>query len=368
MPRDDSAPDLIINGKSFKRVKLGLDEREVVPYIQALTEERDELSKHQDTSPTLTRFIEKIAKEADEYAEQTKKEARDQAAIEASSILSKAQEQASQYYELKKTEANERASADAQAIMAAAQEQANIFLDEKTRETFANSQKQAELLQRQTQLQIEAWVQEIKDNITLQLRNASGFLHNEMRAQAEELKHRAAAFETDFEKQLSDIKKREITLSFDKALKSTPNSMPAPVDAVVKKTVSEPAQNKIEPQKSHSTVAEKPSLERKWVEIQIASGDPAEIKAFRSRLERQSEIGAAQEVYREGKQVMAVMLRAPIDLIQKLMSFPEVKQAREVVENQQIIYLVALAKSPARENTADVTREKLGNLKIEGSD
>jgi hypothetical protein len=52
---------------------MGLDEKEVLPFIQTIIEERDEMAKRQENSPTLTRFIEKIAKEADEWAEQTKK-------------------------------------------------------------------------------------------------------------------------------------------------------------------------------------------------------------------------------------------------------------------------------------------------------
>jgi hypothetical protein len=41
-----------------------------------------------------------------------------------------------------------------------------------------------------------------------------------MRAQAEDLKRRAAAFESDFEKQLTDLKKREITISADRSPES----------------------------------------------------------------------------------------------------------------------------------------------------
>jgi hypothetical protein len=41
------------------------------------------------------------------------------------------------------------------------------------------------------------------------------------------------------------------------------------------------------------------------------------------------------------------------------MSFPEVKQAQEIVENDQILYRVVLAKAPTRENMKDTLREQL---------
>ena len=359
MPRDDSSQDVVINGRIFKRVKMGLDEKDVLPFIQTIIEERDELAKRQDNSPTLTRFIEKIAKEADEWAEQTKKEAREQASADAKAIRLKAEEQAAQYVEEKRIEATERAAAESKAIISSAEEQAAKYIEEKRKEAIANSQKEAEFLKRQAQIRLEAWVKEIKDNLIIQLRDIGGLLNREMRAQSEDLKRRAAAFETDFEKQLMDLKKREITISADIPPESPakPGSENASV-AGQKTAVENQKQAAVTP-KVHSVLMEDSPRERKWVEVQIASGEADEIKALKARLEQQSEIGAAQVTKDIGKTTISVLIRKPIDVIQKLMSFPEVKQAQEIVENEQIIYRVVLAKAPPRENMKDTLSEQL---------
>ena len=49
MPRDDKSQDVVVNGQVFKRVKMGLDEAEVLPFIQRIMEERDEMAKHRIT-------------------------------------------------------------------------------------------------------------------------------------------------------------------------------------------------------------------------------------------------------------------------------------------------------------------------------
>ena len=366
MPIEDKNQYVVFNGRIFNRVKMGLDDKEVLPFIQAIVEERDDLAKRQENSSTLTRFIEKIAKEADEWAEQTKKEAREQASADAKAILSKAEEQATKYVEEKRTEAKEQAAADARVIISNAELQAAKYTEEKRKEAIVISRKEAEFLRHQAQMQVEAWAQEIKDNLTTQLRSASGFLNKEMRAHAEDLRRRAAAFESDFEKQLMDLKKREITIYTDSPQENQakPNSESANVSE--QKITPEAQKESAVATKVSTAATEQLPRERKWVEIQIGAGDADEIKAFKFRLDQQSEIGASQ-IYKDAdKTAISVFLRNPIDLIQKLMSFPEVKQAQEIVENEQIMYKVVLAKASPRENMTDSLRDKLRNLNVEG--
>jgi hypothetical protein len=396
MPRDDKSQDVVVNGHIFKRVKMGLDEKDVLPLIQTIIEERDELAKHQDNSPTLTRFIEKIAKEADEWAEQTKKEAREQASTQAKAMLSKAEEQvahyteekrkeakeqatteakaiisraeaqAKQYLEEKGEEAKEQAAADARAIISSAEEQAAKYVEEKRQETIAASQKEAELLKRQVQIQVEVWVKEIKDNLIIQLRGMGGLLNKEMRAQAEDLKRRAAAFESDFEKQLVDLKKRETTILTGSSPEN--QTTPSSESVSVPGQITAPQNQKqagVTP-KAHTMILEENLKERKWVEIQIASGEADEIEAFKVRMELQSEVGAAVINKEIDRTTISVFLRKPIDLIQKLMSFSEVKQAQEIVENEQIIYKVSLAKVTPKENMKDNLKEQLRAWNTQG--
>jgi len=356
MPRDNNSQDVVFNGHIFKRVKMGLDEKDVLPFVQSIIEERNEMAKRQDNSPMLTPLIEKITKGADEWAEQTKKEAREQASAEAKAILLKAVEQAAQYIEEKRIEAKEQAAADFKVMISSAEEQAAKYIEEKRKDTIANAQKEAEFLKRQAQIRLEAWVKELKDNLIIQLRDI-GELNIEMRTQAENLKKRAAAFESDFEKQVTDLKKREVTISADRPPESQtkPGSENASV-AGQKAAVENPKQAVVTPKVS-TMIVEAPLRERKWVEVQIASGEADETKALKTRLEQQSEIGAAQVTKDIGKTTISVLLRKPIDVVQKLMSFPEVKQAQEMVENGQIIYRVVLAKAPPRENMKAISEQ-----------
>jgi hypothetical protein len=368
MPSEDKSQDVFFNGYSFRRVKLGLDEKEVFPFIQTLIDERNELARRQENTPKLTHFIEKLTKEADEWAEQTKKEAREQALADSRAILSKAEEKAAQYTEEKKIEAHEQAAAEAKVLISSAQEQANKYLEERRKETIAVSQKEAEFIKHQAQIQVEAWVKEIKENLIIQLRGAGALLNKEMRTQSEDLKRRAAAFDYDFEKQLTDLRKREITIYTDS---STVNQAPTgsavnqtqPVfenaGAAGQKSLAEPQKAAAAMPTAYTILMEETPKETKWVEIQIASGETDEITALKVRLEQQSEIGAAQITKDIDKTVISIFLRKPTDFIQKLMSFPEVKQAQEIMENEQIKYKVVLAKVPAKENMRDNVREQL---------
>ena len=60
---------------------------------------------------------------------------------------------------------------------------------------------------------------------------------------------------------------------------------------------------------------------------------------------------ALKQITKSGKRVLFVATK---------------KQAKEIVENQQIIYMVALARTSSKENEANIAREKLINSKIEG--
>jgi hypothetical protein len=184
-------------------------------------------------------------------------------------------------------------------------------------------------------------------------------LNKEMRAQTEDLKRRAAAFETDFEKQLVDLKKRETTILADilPVLKTKPS-----YESVTFLGQTTAPQNQkqagITP-KTRTMIAEETLKEIKWLEIQIASGEADEIEAFKVHMELQSEVVTAVINKGVGKTTISVFLRKPIDLLKKLMSFAEVKQVQETVENEQIIYKVSLAKVPSKEKMKDNLKEQL---------
>jgi hypothetical protein len=124
--RDDI---VVLGGREFKRIKNGLDEAQVAPFIDELTKERDKLAQSQDHIASLNRLAEMTVVEADKLAAQIKTEAEEQAKAEGTAIIDKAKEQARQMAEQKITEAVEIANEKANAIQAKAEEEAALMLE-----------------------------------------------------------------------------------------------------------------------------------------------------------------------------------------------------------------------------------------------
>ena len=124
--RDDV---VVLGGREFKRVKNGLDEAHVAPFIDELTRERDKLAQSQDHIASLNRLAEMTVVEADKLAAQIKTETEEQAKAEGTAIIDKAKEQARQMAEQKLAEAVEIANEKANAIQAKAEEEAALMLE-----------------------------------------------------------------------------------------------------------------------------------------------------------------------------------------------------------------------------------------------
>jgi chemotaxis protein histidine kinase CheA len=120
---------VVVGGREFKRVKNGLDEAQVAPFIDELTKERDKLAQSQEHIASLNRLAEMAVVEADKLAAQIKTEAEEQAKAEGTAIIDKAKEQARQMAEQKITEAVEIANEKANAIQAKAEEEAALMLE-----------------------------------------------------------------------------------------------------------------------------------------------------------------------------------------------------------------------------------------------
>ena len=120
---------VVLGGREFTRVKNGLDEAQVAPFIDELTNERDKLAQSQDHIASLNRLAELTVVEADKLAAQIKTEAEEQAKAEGTAIIDKAKEQARQMAEQKITEAVGIANEKAKAIQAKAEEEAALMLE-----------------------------------------------------------------------------------------------------------------------------------------------------------------------------------------------------------------------------------------------
>jgi len=120
---------VVLGGREFKRVKNGLDEAQVAPFIDELTEERDKLAQSQDHIASLNRLAEMTVVESDKLATQIKTEAEEQARAEGTAIMDEAKEQARQMAEQKIAEAVEIANGKANAIQVKADEEAALMLE-----------------------------------------------------------------------------------------------------------------------------------------------------------------------------------------------------------------------------------------------
>ncbi len=121
---------VVLGGREFTRVKNGLDEAQVAPFIDELTKERDKLAQSQDHIVSLNRLAELTVVEADKLAVQLKTEAEEQARAEGTAIIDKAKEQARQMAEQKIAEAVEIANEKAKAIQTKAEEEAALMLEQ----------------------------------------------------------------------------------------------------------------------------------------------------------------------------------------------------------------------------------------------
>ena len=120
-------------GHEFSLARNGLDEAQVVPFVNELISERDLLLQRVEHLSTLTKLAEKTIVEADRLAEEIKKEAVDEAKSEAEAILAKADEQAQQLVKEKRTEIITTATEEAEAIKTNAEREVELLIAQQRR-------------------------------------------------------------------------------------------------------------------------------------------------------------------------------------------------------------------------------------------
>jgi len=143
-------------GREFKKAAEGLDKAEVVSFVTELIKKNETLLKRAEHLASLTKLAEKTIVEADNVAKQVQDEAEEQAKTEAKKILSGAEEQAQKIIEEKRAEALARANREAEAIKAKAQQQAETMLEEKIREIQPELKDNAKTLYEELLAQLES--------------------------------------------------------------------------------------------------------------------------------------------------------------------------------------------------------------------
>jgi cell division septum initiation protein DivIVA len=315
--KDDVA---MLAGREFKRVKNGLDETQVAPFINELIKERDKLTQSQDHIASLNRLAERAIVEADKLATQIRTEATEQAKAESAAIVDKAKEQARQMAEKKIAEAVELANEQASAIKTKAEKEAAMLLEnEKSR---------------------------IRNDLRNIVNQQFGYLLEEL----ERLKQQAAAIQADFDSRSPEFVEEEKSAATvriaqkvnDSAAEIVEKSNTVVVEAS-KKTVEE------HPETSRPTdhaeksfelpnllqIEEQPELGKPQWEVEILPPfEIAKIMEVVSFLDQLPEVANTEMIVPQiDVPLILVFLRRPINVVDVLQKVPAVAYVEEVRSN-----------------------------------
>jgi cell division septum initiation protein DivIVA len=315
--KDDVA---MLAGREFKRVKNGLDETQVAPFINELIKERDKLAQSQDHIASLNRLAERAIVEADKLATQIRTEATEQAKAESAAIVDKAKEQARQMAEKKIAEAVELANEQASAIKTKAEKEAAMLLEnEKSR---------------------------IRNDLRNIVNQQFGYLLEEL----ERLKQQAAAIQADFDSRSPEFVEEEksaATVRIAQKVNDSAAEIVEKSDTMVveasKKTVEE------HPETSRPTdhneksfelpnllqIEEQPELGKPQWEVEILPPfEIAKIMEVVSFLDQLPEVANTEMIVPQiDVPLILVFLRRPINVVDVLQRVPAVAYVEEVRSN-----------------------------------
>lgn len=291
-----------LEGRVFKRTKLGLDEEQVLSFVNELISQRDTLLKRQEHLSSLAELAEKTVTEADSIAQQIKQKAVEQAKAEADEIVTKAVGKAKQIIEEKKVEAITMAEKEAEVIRANAQKQAELMLEEKTK------------------------------MLHFEVKGMAQRLYGELLSQSENLKQQIRAMEADFEQMLSQSGKEANPI-----VKEEENNTAPSVDSGARSDVmpnildtGESEKEALSPTENQETSDYKP-----WIELEVLPPvDIPRIMGFISHLESLREVRTTELIPVLPNPLITVFLSEPLHLTEVLRTFPDVQQAAEVTDDE----------------------------------
>ena len=350
-------------GREFNLAKNGLDEAQIVSFVNELISERDQLIRRAEHLSTLTKLAEKTVVEADNLAEEIKEETAEQTRAETTAIIAKAEEQARQIIEEKRTEIITIATKEAEAIKASAEREAGLLMEDE------------------------------RKRIQPELRDMAQQLYRELLSQLESLKQQVTALEVDFEHKLSQPAEQASIVTME----NEPSSVQVPatiqqasnITAGISSEVSlERAEDKsAEPQQPTQTIdqANTSELEEKAplsadsqdkptyndeVELEILPPiDVKQIMGIMRYLDSLAEIENTELIPLTDRPLIIVSLREPMHLIEILRTLPEVDEAKEVADEEITAVTDADAEGKRRKiqitlsgsSVLDEAKERLGS-------
>jgi len=327
VPKNGNNSDVVeLWEHDFAIVRNGLDEEQVISFVNELISQRGTFLQRQEHLSSLTKLAERIAAEADNMAKQTKEEAVEQAKAETTAILAKAEEQAQQMIEEKRAEVIAMANREAEAIRANAQQQATLLLEEKTR------------------------------SIQIELKDTVQSLSRQFLSQLESLQQQVIALEVEFEQTLSQAMKQPESIRQQEASSQSPvpmeqeyNVTPSidsevntqPADNILTEAI---AQVRTVDQLDNSEVgkmtpllAENEETVDYKGEIELQILPPVNIKQIMGimrYLDSLSEVENTELIPVADRPSIIVFLRQPVPLVEMLKTLPEVGQVDEVTSEE----------------------------------
>jgi len=350
-------------GREFNLAKNGLDETQIVSFVNELMSERDQLIQQAEHLAALTKLAEKTVVEADKLAEEIKQETAEQTEAETTAIIAKAEEQARQIIEEKRTEIITIVTKEAEAIKANAEREAGLLVERE------------------------------RERIQPELRDITQQLYRELLSQLKSLKQQVTALEVEFEHKLSQPAEQTSIVTMEKEAPSaqvpTTIQQASNITAIISSEVSlERAEDKsTESQQPTQTIdqANTSELEEEAplsvdsqaeliyndeVELEILPPiDVKQIMGIMRYLDSLSEIKNTELIPVIDRPLIIVSLREPMHLIEILRTLPEVGEAKEVTDEENTAVTDADAEGRRRKiritlsgnSVLDEAKERLGS-------
>jgi len=350
-------------GREFNLAKNGLDETQIVSFVNELMSERDQLIQQAEHLAALTKLAEKTVVEADKLAEEIKQETAEQTEAETTAIIAKAEEQARQIIEEKRTEIITIVTKEAEAIKANAEREAGLLVERE------------------------------RERIQPELRDITQQLYRELLSQLKSLKQQVTALEVEFEHKLSQPAEQTSIVTMEKEAPSaqvpTTIQQASNITAIISSEVSlERAEDKsTESQQPTQTIdqANTSELEEEAplsvdsqaeliyndeVELEILPPiDVKQIMGIMRYLDSLSEIKNTELIPVIDRPLIIVSLREPMHLIEILRTLPEVDEAKEVSDEENTAVIDADAEGRRRKiritlsgnSVLDEAKERLGS-------
>jgi len=333
-------------GREFNIVKSGLSEAQVVSFVNDLVKQHDMLLQRQEHLAALTKLAERTVTEAEKLADETKRDAANQAKAEAAKILTEAESRAKaeaarimaeaetraqQIVKDKETqaiaaatkqaeaiksgaerladevkrEAEARARTEASRIIAEAQAQGQQIIRQKEAEALSLATEQAKAIRSKAEREAEQLLEREKEKIQPELNQLVRRLHGQLLTELENLKQQVGTFETEYAQALYEPSDR---------------SRPA---------ARQPAEKRDAFLDLVGNLNQAESGEPDWEVEVLPPIDIMKIMSIVGHLDNLPEVEKTEIIPRNERTSITVFLRQPLDVVEVIRTLPEVAQVEE---------------------------------------